>query len=374
VAPDWLGGFVPSVWFDRYARPFAEFRLPDGRAERYALAEQIGADGMLLLEAVRDARIPSFVREIPALEVLRQVWVQQFYVLEGVLHWRSAEELPPASVMITSPLDAEARFSKKRSTEWRGYVAHVTETCAQDKPNIITDVQTTPAAVNDSPVVSDIHQRLAKRDLLPGEHLVDAGYMSADNLLTSRKEYGVDLIGPLPPEGSWQAQAAQGFDAGSFVVDWQTQQAKCPGGHTSRSWVAGEDRHGHGVVTITFSRKHCRACPLRACCTHSKTGPRALTVRSQPQYEALREGRDRQRTQEFKAIYKARAGIEGTLSQAVRIAHLRRSRYVGLEKTHLSHVFTAAALNFVRVGAWFMQRPREQTRTSRFAKLAPAAT
>src|SRR5579872_1921959 len=203
VAPEWLGGVVPLEWFERYARPFVEFRLPDARAERYALAEQIGADGMRLLEAVRKAGVPSFVREVPALEILRQVWVQQFYVVEGVLRWRSAEDLPPASVMITSPLDAEARFSKKRNTEWMGYVAHLTETCEPDTPNVITNVQTTKATVNDSPVVADIHQRLCKRDLLPREHLVDTGYMSAENLLASRTEYEVPLIGRMPPEPSW---------------------------------------------------------------------------------------------------------------------------------------------------------------------------
>jgi transposase len=52
VAPDWLRGWVPSTWFDRYGRRFEDYRLPPGKAERYALAEQMGADGNALLTAL----------------------------------------------------------------------------------------------------------------------------------------------------------------------------------------------------------------------------------------------------------------------------------------------------------------------------------
>ena len=34
---------------------------------------------------------------------------------------------------------------------------------------------------------------------------------------------------------------------------------------------------------------------------------------------------------------RARAGVEGSLSQGVRIAGLRQARYIGLAKTHLQH-------------------------------------
>ena len=69
--------------------------------------------------------------------------------------------------------------------------------------------------------------------------------------------------------------------------------------------------------------------------------------------------------------YKHRAGVEGTLSQGVRAFGLRRTRYRGLEKTHLQHVAIAAAINIDRIGAWPEERPRATTRTSRFAALAP---
>jgi Transposase DDE domain len=69
-------------------------------------------------------------------------------------------------------------------------------------------------------------------------------------------------------------------------------------------------------------------------------------------------------------LYAKRAGIEGTLSQGVRAFGLRRSRYIGLGKTHLQQVAIAAAMNLDRLAAWFVDRPRAQTRVSRFAALA----
>ncbi len=53
----------------------------------------------------------------------------------------------------------------------------------------------------------------------------------------------------------------------------------------------------------------------------------------------------------------------------VRGFDLRRSRYLGLTKTQLQHLFVAASLNMVRMGAWLMEKPHAQTRRSRFKKL-----
>ena len=67
--------------------------------------------------------------------------------------------------------------------------------------------------------------------------------------------------------------------------------------------------------------------------------------------------REREVTAEFKKRYAARAGIEGTFSQADRVVGLRRTRYIGLAKTHLQHVVTAAATTVLRLVAWFESCP-----------------
>ena len=100
-----------------------------------------------------------------------------------------------------------------------------------------------------------------------------------------------------------------------------------------------------------------------------------MTIRPREQYEALQAGRLREKTAGYKEEYGKRAGMEGTISQGVRACGLRRSRYAGEAKTHLQHLATAAALNVLRIGDWLAEKPREQTRTSAFARLMiPLAT
>jgi transposase len=61
---------------------------------------------------------------------------------------------------------------------------------------------------------------------------------------------------------------------------------------------------------------------------------------------------------EGRTLYAKRAGIEGTLSQGVRVFGLRHCRYIGLAKTPLQQVATAAAITLDRRAAWFVDRPR----------------
>jgi transposase len=91
------------------------------------------------------------------------------------LRWRDPKDLPPARVAINSPHDPVARFSHRRSTIWVGYKVHLTETCDEDAPRLITNVELTPAPPVDYEMTATIHQHLAEKDRAPSMHLVDAG-------------------------------------------------------------------------------------------------------------------------------------------------------------------------------------------------------
>ena len=101
-------------------------------------------------------------------------------------------DLPPASLLSQSPYDPDARYCTKRETKWTGYRVHLTETCEPDEPHLVVHVASTPATTHDSKLVETIHANLAANQLLPGEHLVDQGYMDTELLLTSQAEHGVD--------------------------------------------------------------------------------------------------------------------------------------------------------------------------------------
>jgi transposase len=369
VAPGWLCQQTPQEWFDRYAARVEETRLPKGQEARYAHAEVIGADGYRLLEVLRRDPAASWLWQVPAVEILRRVWPFQFYVDGDRVRGRTAADLAPAGQRINTPYDAEATFGNKRSTTWIGYKVHMTETCEPDQVHLITNVETTPAVAADVDQTAPIHAALAAKGLLPGDHLLDAGFVDVEVLVGSQFEHGVRLVGPMRPDVSWQAQANQGFDIAHFTIDWEAKRVTCPEGKTSVLWKPTQDRWGNEVIHTEFARRECLACPSRPLCTRATTEGRELTLRPREQHEALQAARRQQETAEWKAEYAVRAGVEGTLSQGVRGFGLRRCRYIGLAKTRLQHVATAAAINVYRISDWLGDVPRAATRTSAFARL-----
>lgn len=374
IAPDWLRAHSHLEWVERYGPRSEDSHIPKAEAERLALAEEIGQHGRELLDAAFDPMVPEWLCSVPAVEILRQVWVQNYQRVDDVVRWRSSENIPPPSRYIGSPYDEEAHYSKKRSTTWVGYKVHLTESCEAHLPLLITHVETTSAPVSDDAMTATIHAELDRKGLLPGEHIVDTGYVDAKLLVESQRDYQIDLVGPTRKNYRWQASQQTGFDADHFLVDWEQQQATCPEGHTSSSWTPAIDNRNNEVIKIKFSTTDCQACPSRSLCTQSiRHTRRTVTIRPYEQYLALKQRREQEQTKEFTQVYAKRAGIEGTISQGVRMMGLRRSRYIGQEKTHLQHIATAAALNVVRSMAWFDGLPRAQTRRSAFARLYDVA-
>ena len=217
-----------------------------------------------------------------------------------------------------------------------------------------------------------IQQALVDKDVAPREHLVDAAYISSALLVHSRDEQGIILRGPTRPSQGWQTQVEGAYTLEQFEVDWDQQQVRCPQGHLSSAWWEHGGGQGSRPIIVEFDKHTCRTCPVRAGCTRAKHTGRRLRLPPQDQYEALAAAQTWSASEEGQQLYKQRAGVEGTLSQGVRAFGLRRTRYWGVAKTHLQHVAIAAAINIDRLVAWLNERPRAQTRTSRFAALAPA--
>jgi transposase len=371
VYPEWLKRIVPAVWSERYTERWEEYRLPATEAKRLELCEQVGRDGLFLLAAIYATDAPAWLQEIPAVETLRQVWVQNFYADHEGLRWRRAGNIPPAAKAICSPFDTQARYSIKRQTAWTGYKVHLTETCDADGPHLITHVITTPATEQDTEVVAELHQALADKKLLPAEHLLDQGYSDGHELIKAHQQYGIEMIMPMRSDHSWQRQAGA-YHLEHFQIDWNGRQVRCPQGKTSASWVVGRDRKGHPRYEVMFSAADCGPCLARSLCTRSKRHRRKITFRPQEHHHLLQAVRAYQQTEAFKSRYTVRAGVEGTISQAVAALEMRHARYRGYEKTHLQHVATATAINLKRLSNWWNDVPPSRTKTSRFARLIAA--
>jgi transposase len=260
AAPKWLRAVSPSDWQDRYARRAEDDRLPTTHAARAALAWTSGHDGWRLLSAIDHADAPLWLRELPAIGILRQVWIQNYLWDSAQPQWREADNMPPAARFISSPDDPETHYARKHPTPWVGYKVHLTEACEDDGTHLITNVDTTIGPAADGAATPRIHAALQQRGLLPRSHIVDTGYLDAELLVESQDDDGVDLLGPTRLDYHWQAREGAGFDAQHFQIDWDQQHATCPAGKISTGRTPALDNRGNAVIKVKFSTKDCRHC------------------------------------------------------------------------------------------------------------------
>jgi transposase len=399
--PDWVAARVcVSGWAHRYGTPMTTWRAPASKAKQDELAIAYARDGYALLEAVYDDSSPAWLAEIPAVDVLRRVLVQNYTRVtradgREVIKRREREPegdgLPPGHIRIASPYDTDARWGVKREESWLGYKLHVTETCdgqprcgcpgdggtgrrghkedcaAPAFPNLITHVATTDATVTDNQMTSAIDDELAAKTLAPGRHYVDSGYLSAALAVSEAARHGIALTGPLLADTSAQARAGAGYARADFAVDYDSKTVTCPQGKTSASWTPCAQR-GSAAIVATFAVSDCGPCPARALCTTSGKKRRQLTVLPRDLAEAQAAARAAEATAGFQADYARRAGVEGTMHQAT--SHgARRARYRGLPKTRLDHTYMAVALNLLRLEAHWNGTPLDRQRTSHLARL-----
>jgi transposase len=388
AAPGWLGTVIDASWQQVYGQRIDAMRLPEGAAARGQLAVQYGRDGYHLLEQAHAPGAPGWARDLPAVQALRQIWIQQYYRDLGAggekVIWRDAGEhgLPPGRDRIVSPYDLDARYSEKHGRGWIGYKVFLSESlsspAADDpatgrpaQPQVITNVDTTPAAVADVAMTTVVHDQMQASAVLPGEHVVDSGFMSAGELMAARLR-GITLLGPLPPG---RPARPGGYALTSFSIDFDRQQVTCPRGAISSRWAPFTRRDGIELINVQFPARTCQACPDKGNCTTAVRTGRQLTLRPREIHETVMAARAAQDTPAFKDRYRARAGAEGTMAQATHVTGIRRARYAGLDKTRLEHLAAATAINCIRVDAWYAGKPLDRTRTTHLQRLdlPPAA-
>lgn len=377
-APDWVRALAEPAWFDRYGRRVEDTKLPQGKAARAARTVEVGADGYAVLDAVDADDAPPGLAALPVVDALRRVWARHYErdadggagSGPGVRARELRGRGPEKGDSVESPYDPDARYRRKRNTTWIGYVAHLTETCDEDRPRLVVHADTTPGDVHEAVRTGPILAALAAKGFSASEHLVDAGYVSGEHLVAAERDHGVRLVGPTRTNVRWQGQVEGGHTVDRFEIDWEREVVTCPEGHESRWWNAFTRGDGRPYISVSFNRADCQSCPAQALCVRSETRGRSMQLSVQAEHEAREAMRAELDTDEGWANYAARAGVEGTISQGVRSAGLRRTRYRGLAKTRLGHVATAAALSADRAAAWLGGRPVAKTRTSRFAALA----
>lgn len=175
----WVQRHVPVAWYERYGPRAESMRLPKEASTRAALAVQVGAEGYALLDSLFGNADARHLRQLPMPEILRQSGVQQYdrcteLGMETV-RWRRADARPPAALQLQSPYELEARYSTQRDTPWVGYKTHLSETCDDGDPDLMTQAIPTLATTPDCVMGPVMQADLAQRALLPGTHLLASG-------------------------------------------------------------------------------------------------------------------------------------------------------------------------------------------------------
>lgn len=231
---------------------------------------------------------------------------------EVVVAVRAKPETPGSSMQ--SPYDPDAGCSYKGP----GYLVHVTETCNNEGPEIITDYDVTSAGETDRGKDAGILERLSGSGVQPEVLYEDGGYPTGQGLIDAR-ERGTEIVAPMT--GGRLPQDSIGRER--FQFDAETGRCtRCPEGHAPvRHDLRTTYRNNPPTLHAYFDGELCRACPLRGRCVarppnNGKKGNFHLEV------GAHLVERDRnlaaQRQAAWWERYAIRAGVEATMSELKR--------------------------------------------------------
>ncbi|MFE5122956.1 transposase [Streptomyces sp. NPDC056669] len=355
-APHELVGLVTEDWGKRYGRAA---RLGKNPSKPKTRIKETGEDVRLLLRYVH--RYLPALRDGEQVQALRQIFVQNYHLdAQDRPKWREPDDagLPPSAVAIVSPYDVSARYARRGETRWKGFVAHVTETCDPDTPSVVTYVTTTKAPVHDTKALPGILANLDDRNLLSKEHFVDGGYLSVVLKQQVAHEHGVGLVGPIRARSTRQSRKGTVFSRDAFTIDWDAKTVTCPQGKTSRPWTTPPSIAPY--FQAKFSKKDCGPCPVKAACTRSDV--RLLSFLPRELHDVQSDSRTEQQTQEWLSRYSLRAAIESTISEFVNGHGMRQCRYRSEDKAHVQHVLTAIAVNLERIDVHLPPTPTRQPR------------
>ena len=251
VAPAWLHGIAPLAWYERYAKRIENSRLPKEPSKQDAYAQTVSEDGFQLLDALESPEAPATLRTLPCVATLRQLW-QDHYERQtdtgrpegaptGPVRFKEPRELPRAATHIESPYDVDARYRPKGSTQWTVSIVHMSESCEDTTPHLLTHYQRTSSAIHQAMCTDAIHPALTEQYLAPQERLVDAAYVDAALLVQSRQGMASTCL--VPPVTMRVGRL-------KWTVPMTSTNSRLTG-TTSRSGVRRENGRRRGVNDTT---------------------------------------------------------------------------------------------------------------------------
>ena len=90
AAPDWIRQHAFAEWPERYVPRFGHDRSQKSEEQKRELVLTTGADGFALLDLLFAPETPTWLRQIPAVEMLRRIWLQNYHRTPDGILWREA--------------------------------------------------------------------------------------------------------------------------------------------------------------------------------------------------------------------------------------------------------------------------------------------
>ncbi|MEV0093688.1 hypothetical protein [Streptomyces sp. NPDC050738] len=146
----------------------------------------------------------------------------------------------------------------------------------------------TTVPTRDTAAIPGIHARLARRHLLPTEHLLYGGYVSVALLNQAEREYGITLVGPVKASGQWQHKEQTGFARDDFIIDCTNRQVTCPRDETTTG--GGQAPAMAPYIAAHFCPRQGDPCPACSSCTRGRA---ARSVYFLPQHLHELQARNR---------------------------------------------------------------------------------
>jgi len=280
------------------------------------------------------------VSSMHSFNLLQRILEEQCTVTESRVAVKEPKQIPSDSLQ--NPSDPDASYSGHKG---QGYQVQVMETYTDDPQekartlNLITHVDVQRAHESDAHALIPAIESAQENELAPKELLADSLYGSDENVETAKAK-GVEVV--APPMGS-EKKGRIGLS--DFHLDKSGKVIECPQGQAPLYVKRKKTRY-----CAAFDRAQCNGCPNQSICP-AVPGKKTFYLRFTDKQLRIALRRTTVDTDEFKARYRFRAGVEATMSEFDRRTGVKRLRVRGLKAVRFAAILKALGLNILRAAA-----------------------
>lgn len=226
--------------------------------------------------------------------------------------------------VMQNPSDPNASYDGHKG---QGYQVQICETYGDDnEQQFITCAKAESAVACDSDAVEPVLQELEEKSICPVQLLADSHYCSDENVMLAESK-GVEIVGPVP-SGQHKVDEYESLNIDDFNVEENSEEVVCcPSGNKPLRSV--QDKQTGKTRTI-MPDGACAACAFFGQCPVKKTRG-CYTLEHTAKDRRIAARRRECSTDVFIERYKARSGIEGSISGVKRFTGLGTLRVRGFK-------------------------------------------